>query len=273
MPQIMIDTTVESAESLLRMAFYLRDLAKLMNADIEIPAATIISPAAPPAPSPITRDPAKLFGGNAVPSIPVASDGSVICAPQVPVADSVIDPVVPVDQSGTQWDARIHSASKAFTADGSWRKRRNLSPGVYESVMSELKGAPVGVPAGTPGFSVPTPAVPIAMAPATSTMNPISALAPAPNTPPIPPSLTVTLSLPQSPAAGGTPPVPTGTVSSEVKTFRALMQQLQPLLGSGKLPQDTINALLAQNGITGFQDLSSQPMLIPKFWADVQGVL
>ena len=47
----------------------------------------------------------------------------------------------PVDSKGTPWDARIHSESKATVADGTWRKRRGVSGGVFNAVMTEIKDA------------------------------------------------------------------------------------------------------------------------------------
>jgi len=61
-------------------------------------------------------------------------DGPMVNA--APVADPVN---VELDNNGIPWDARIHSTSKAKTADGNWRKVRNLDPSVYDLVMCELE--------------------------------------------------------------------------------------------------------------------------------------
>lgn len=58
--------------------------------------------------------------------------------PQVaPTPSTVPD----LDKNDLPWDERIHSSSKAITADGFWRIRRNLDPAVLEAVTAELKGA------------------------------------------------------------------------------------------------------------------------------------
>lgn len=49
-----------------------------------------------------------------------------------------------IDNAGVPWDARIHSASKAMNADGSWRKRRGVDDAMYQAILAELQ--PVAPP-------------------------------------------------------------------------------------------------------------------------------
>ena len=65
------------------------------------------------------------------------------------------------DSTGMPWDARIHSASKALTDKGVWRKRKGASPTVVAQVEAELRGA-AQAPAATPQMpSMPaTPQMP-----------------------------------------------------------------------------------------------------------------
>lgn len=44
-----------------------------------------------------------------------------------------------LDAAGMPWDARIHSASKATTKDGTWRYRRNVNEKAIDQVEKELK--------------------------------------------------------------------------------------------------------------------------------------
>ena len=70
------------------------------------------------------------------------SHPGVITAPTAPPATVSADsppPTTPqVDADNIRWDGRIHASSKALTANGKWRRRRNLDAGVYESVIAEI---------------------------------------------------------------------------------------------------------------------------------------
>lgn len=44
-----------------------------------------------------------------------------------------------LDKSGLPWDDRIHSSSKAFNADGTWRKKRGVSDALVAEVELQLK--------------------------------------------------------------------------------------------------------------------------------------
>lgn len=49
-------------------------------------------------------------------------------------------PTVERDIAGLPWDERIHSSSKTKNADGSWRGRKGVAPGVIVKVKAELLG-------------------------------------------------------------------------------------------------------------------------------------
>jgi hypothetical protein len=49
------------------------------------------------------------------------------------------------DENGLPWDERIHAASKALNADGTWRKRRGVSDDLVSEVETELRGEPVAL--------------------------------------------------------------------------------------------------------------------------------
>lgn len=59
--------------------------------------------------------------------------------PQYGTPDVPAGPLPERDSQGFPWDARIHSVSKAICADGTWRTRRNLDPGVKQQVEAELR--------------------------------------------------------------------------------------------------------------------------------------
>ena len=91
------------------------------------------------------------------------------------------------DSTGMPWDARIHSASKALTDKGVWRKRKGASPTVVAQVEAELRGA-AQAPAATPQMpSMPaTPQMP--SMPATPQMPSMPATPQMPSMPPAAPS-------------------------------------------------------------------------------------
>lgn len=66
----------------------------------------------------------------------------------------------PLDAEGLPWDARIHSSSKAKTAKGVWKARKNVDKDVKTSVEAELRAKtkaeslPVGA---TPVYAAPMP--------------------------------------------------------------------------------------------------------------------
>jgi hypothetical protein len=63
------------------------------------------------------------------------------------------------DSAGMLWDARIHSSSKEFVKDGTWRYRRNLDSEYRKQIEAEILGTtPPTVAVGRPTPEV-TPAV------------------------------------------------------------------------------------------------------------------
>lgn len=134
--------------------------------DAQVPAC-LCAPTAPCGINSTSIDPA----GQASESVPEAAavfaptalgDGAeseiVIPAPPAlpptpaPALPPVPAPGVQLDSAGTPWDSRIHSSSKAFVADGTWRLRRNLDPNILAAVKAELGQA----------MSAPAPIIPAA---------------------------------------------------------------------------------------------------------------
>ena len=80
--------------------------------------------------SPVERTPAEIFGTPPVTTAPPAAP--VTTAPPV-------TPSVELDSDGYPWDRRIHSGAKTKVKDGTWKKLRNLDPGLIEDVQAELE--------------------------------------------------------------------------------------------------------------------------------------
>lgn len=84
-----------------------------------------------------------------------------VTVPVPPPPPAVISPAGPhlvigsvaIDKSGLPWDERIHSSSKALTAEGLWRKKRGV--GDTTAVESALRQLPVAPP--PPPVPAPTP--------------------------------------------------------------------------------------------------------------------
>ena len=85
--------------------------------------------------------------------IPAPDLASVFAAPLPPT------PTVERDTAGLPWDARIHAASKATIADGTWRMRRNVDEAEVTQIEAEMRAvlnvAPAA-PAPTPTTNAPT---------------------------------------------------------------------------------------------------------------------
>jgi len=136
-----------------------------------------------------------------------------------------------VDSAGVPWDERIHSASRATIADGTWRRRKNTPDDVYTSVLAELTGKPAVTDAG--------------LAKAT-------ALADAP--PPPPPAAT---EAPPPPPVVETPaaPAPPAT-SSDPMTFPQFVQAVQAKdVPADKKVYQALNALAVDIGVPAFKDM------------------
>lgn len=77
-------------------------------------------------------DPATAFGSANSPLLSFPPAGLTLVAPVAPPPPPppALSPEltqVGVDKSGAIWDAALHSSSKAFTADGMWRKKRGAA--------------------------------------------------------------------------------------------------------------------------------------------------
>lgn len=177
----------------------------------------------------------------------------------------------PVDSTGTPWDERIHSASKALNADATWRLRRkpkDMDEAAWaeyvKSIQSVLSGetpareetdeliqasdemlAAIEPPVTPPGDDFHTDAGVV-------TEQTVAGIPPIP----VPPTVVV-------------PPVP---VADEQKwDFPKLMKFLTER--HGKIDVPTVNQLLAVDGLAALTDLNAHPDKISPFVARVKAHL
>jgi hypothetical protein len=78
--------------------------------------------------------------GIEIPCEPMSANEikELVSSPAVPVAQAA-DPSG-LDSKGLPWDERIHSGSRKFNADGSWRYRKNVPDETKAAVEGELRG-------------------------------------------------------------------------------------------------------------------------------------
>ncbi|QNI20501.1 hypothetical protein KB2_gp019 [Klebsiella phage vB_KleM_KB2] len=183
-----------------------------------------------------------------------------------------------IDSTGTPWDERIHSASKALNADGTWRLRRkpkDMDEVEWSDYVSMIKAdLQYPVECGGEGEEIGEP-----------TREEVDELIEASNkmlephvTPPgddfhtdadvvseqtvagIPP-------LPVPPPVVVAPPVPEVTEWDFPRLMTFLTER------HGKIDVATVNTLLAQDGMSSVQELNAHPDKIGPFVARVKAHL
>lgn len=184
----------------------------------------------------------------------------------------VIDSIPPVtlDKEGLPWDSRIHSSSKAFIADGSWKLRRGVDPAEVIAVKEQLK-ALMCVPRFVPPAPV-TIGADLATGPDVTVITPV---------PPAPKSHYL---IDQQPVVDET--VEWGLKSDGIPKSHYLIDQqplvtvtLTDLIGrmsnaivAGKMTQATVSEMCAKHGVSEFMLLSSRPDLLPLIDADMKAM-
>lgn len=200
-------------------------LAGLNSAVSSMMGGTASIPPPPPAADVSLLPPANLFT-NSEPAALTAD-----AAPPSP--DSAPIPDGARDKNGFLWDERIHSESKAFNKDGSWRFRRNLDPQVRDTIIAQiLNGAAAAV--------MTSPAVPIHVP------------APVQNVPPPPVDTTLNAMPPVRVAAAVVPPPPP---AGDAPTFKSLMTVITGAMQSGKLKNEQVMEACREAQIAGLQVL------------------
>lgn len=196
------------------------------------------------------------------------------------VDDEEQTPPTTTDSTGTPWDERIHSTSKALNADGTWRLRRKPKDmdeeewvATIQRVQDELRFPQEPVPVtpsgeelcidegcdhhGTPHICV-TPEPPVT--PPGDDFHTDAAVVTEQTVAGIPP-------IPVPPPVVVAPPVPEVTEWDFPRLMTFLTER------HGKIDVATVNTLLAQDGMSSVQELNAHPDKIGPFVARVKAHL
>lgn len=200
-------------------------------------------------PTPVTPVPAPIDQQPVSTPLPV---------PAVQVATQESAPI----SSDLPWDERIHSSSRARTKDGSWKKRRNVSEELYDSVVAELiRGSAPAIVTAVPG--PPAPTQPLVVVPALPGPEPLVTESPmiTPTAPPAPMAMTPVAQPPVAePAQVYTPaPVPQSDKQAHnFDTFKSNFAQVMAgLKGQGHLTPEYIGSLNTHFGVSELWELAS----------------
>jgi hypothetical protein len=186
-------------------------------------------------------------------------------------------PAPVADSTGTPWDERIHSASKALNADGTWRLRRkpkDMDEAEWTAFVESVKGE---LHTQTPVMTNEEVKTPNPVEIGEPTREEVDNVEP-PVTPPgddfhtdagvvteqtvvgIPP-------IPVPPPVVVAPPVPEVTTWDFPRLMTFLTER------HGKIDVATVNTLLAQDGMLSVQELNAHPDKIGPFVARVKAHL
>ena len=107
----------------------------LVNGTPNVAPSSVVAALPPTAPVVTLATPATLPGASSAPVLPTANTGAV-----APVASAEqVNPAASVDSSGLPWDERIHSSKRTQNPDGTWRKRKGVTPPIVAKVEAELR--------------------------------------------------------------------------------------------------------------------------------------
>jgi hypothetical protein len=221
MPQLMIDTSAESAESLRLLAVLLTSYAGIKDTEAGIDRNQGLSIGQPvtaahttaigdvPETTTATADASAIFGKNVVPqgtdtnvvqlfpgapTLPAVTSAVTLPATGMPVVAPVagnttvtapgsVSQVATVDAAGIPWDERIHQSNRNKKTDGTWMLKRGLDKTLAMSVLAELTAAKLAT-----------------LPPAAPAAGPVS-LPPPPVGLPLPPAPVASATLPRHPLA------------------------------------------------------------------------
>lgn len=216
------------------------------------------------------------------------------------LSDLYVESEPTTDSTGTPWDERIHSASKALNTDGTWRLRRKPKDvdelewsALVESVKAELSHAMesfdeqvimeedslqrhlCGIdPAHeTPEPPVTPPGDDFHTDAGVVTEQTVAGIPPIPVPPPVvvPPAPEFDDGVPFPPSDGVSPALERLVEVTEQWTFPKLMTFLTER--QGKIDVATVNMLLAQDGIASLPELNAHPDKIGPFATRVKAHL
>lgn len=197
----------------------------------------------------------------------------------------------PVDSTGTPWDERIHSASKALNADGTWRLRRKPKDmdeaewlQIVADVKLELSGEEIydqeelarQAQELSQRYDIPEPPVTVHIDPAHDAADTTAELTIEPPVTPPGDDFHTDVDVVTEQTVAGIPPlpVPPPVVDAPPVTewdFPRLMTFLTER--HGKIDVATVNTLLAQDGMSSVQELNAHPDKIGPFVARVKAHL
>lgn len=188
----------------------------------------------PPPPDLTLPAPGAVFTGGAVAQIPPPPTG-VALVPAVstasppssaPVAPPAAAPSggVEKDARGLPWDMRIHSSSRAKTANGTWRVKKGMNDGgeLTKRVEAEL----------TQAMAAPGPTPPASVVFGTTGAAPV------------------------------VPPPPPGVVDQTL-SFPGLMTALTPAMAAGRINTALLTEACVAVGIPSLPLLATRPDLVP----------
>ena len=178
-----------------------------------------------------------------VPQPPAASCAATVATAVPPSANPVT-----LDKAGLPWDDRIHASSKAFVADGTWRKKRGVDDATVAQVEAQLKALM---------------AVPGAQPPASTTF--------AAHEWPFPTGAVAgTTTAPVAPAAV---PVPPAQAVDPRAAYIGLVTTLNAAQVAKRITVEEVNEICAKYGVPQIGMLISRLDLVPAVAADVDALL
>jgi len=185
------------------------------------------------------------------------------------------DPEPTTDSTGTPWDERIHSTSKALNADGTWRLRRK---------PKDMDEAEWGATVQRVQDELRFPQEPVAVTPSGEELcvdegcdhhgTPHICITPEPPVTPPGDDFHADTGVVTEQTIAGIPPIPVPppvVVPPTDWTFPKLMTFLTER--HGKIDVTTVNTLLAQDGMLSVQELNAHPDKIGPFVARVKAHL
>lgn len=200
-----------------------------------------------------------------------SAGGSTSVDPANPPEPKITDMVVTMlDKNGLPWDSRIHAASKAINADGTWRQKRGVAPELVATVEAQLRGVmvvPVPDTHGSPELDEDATKLEAMGGDAGPTIGDIDlgqnrhegqvvGIAPPP---------------PPSPSTVLPPPPPVTTPAGDPTIFPELVAYITAQKVAGKLTQAQLDAALQIIGVQGaLPVMAARPDLIPTLVAKLR---
>lgn len=230
-------------------------------------------------------DLATIFGAAGTDPDALASHPEITNPPEPKITDMVI---TMLDKNGLPWDTRIHAASKAINADGTWRQKRGVAPELVATVETQLRGVmavPVPDTHGSPELDEDAAKLEAMGGDAGPTMGDIFGVPreylndtqpAAPVVPPPPPVMVEARAAGAPPewvgqSAPPPPPPVTTPPASDPTTFPELVQFVTAQKLAGKLTQAQLDAALQIIGVQGaLPVMAARPDLIPTLVAKLR---